>query len=85
MRARGFSSSVISSVSRSALVVGAPLSWSSGRLEVTEISVVPSLVWLRRRAVLAAVSFSKVTVALFVSPSVVTSMEVILPLGGVSG
>jgi hypothetical protein len=47
---------------------------------VTLISLSPSLVWLRRRAVLEAVSFSKVTVADLVAPSLVTLMSVILPL-----
>jgi hypothetical protein len=54
-------------------------------LPVTVISLPPSWVWLRRRAVRAAVSFSKVTVADLVVPSVVMSMVEILPLGGVSG
>jgi hypothetical protein len=51
---------------------------------VTVISLPPSWVWLRSRAVRAAVSFSKVTVADFRPPSVVMSMEEILPLCGVS-
>ena len=53
---------------------------------VTEMSLPPREVWLRRRAVRAAVSFSKVTVALLVVvvSSVVMSMLAILPLGWVS-
>lgn len=83
MRARGFSSCVISSVSRVALEVGWVSSSSDEAWgEVTVISEGPSLVWLRRRAVLAAVSFSKVTVADLVEPEGVTLMEEILPLGG---
>lgn len=81
MRARGFSSCVISSESRSALV--AWWSASSGDEPVadsTEMWVEPSWVLFRSRAVLAAVSFSKVTVADLVSPSALTSRLVILPL-----
>jgi hypothetical protein len=47
---------------------------------VTVISLPPSWVWLRSRAVRAAVSFSKVTVADLLGPSVM-SMDLILPLG----
>lgn len=51
---------------------------------MTVISLSPRRVWFRRRAVLAAVSFSKTTVADLRPSEVVegvTSMEVILPLG----
>lgn len=83
MRARGFSSCVISSVSRSALVVGCSASTGDEPpADSTEMWVDPSWVLFRRRAVLAAVSFSKVTVADLVSPSALTSRLVILPLEG---
>jgi hypothetical protein len=45
----------------------------------------PSWVLFRRSAVLAAVSFSKVTLADLVSPSALTSRLVILPLKGPLG
>jgi len=83
MRDRGFSSCVISSESRSPWCLGlVPLSLSGSVEPVTVISLSPSLVWLRRRAVLEAVSFSNVTVADLVAPSLVTLMSVILPLFG---
>jgi len=87
MRARGFSSWVISSVSRVSLDLY-PEGWSGeGEVEASEVTVIslsPRRVWFRRRAVLAAVSFSKVTVADLREEGVegVTVMEVILPLGG---
>jgi hypothetical protein len=84
MRERGFSSWLSSGVSRvSAEVVSG--GGVADSLPVTVISLPPSWVWLRRRAVRAAVSFSKVTVADLVLPSVVMSMVEILPLRGVSG
>jgi hypothetical protein len=47
---------------------------------VTVISLPPSWVWLRRSAVREAVSFSNFTVADLAPPSVVMSIEAILPL-----
>lgn len=84
MRARGFSSWVISSESRSALETCGGEEGDADSSAVTVISVGPSLVWLRSRAVLAAVPFSKVTVADLEVSVGVTLMEVILPLRGVS-
>jgi hypothetical protein len=49
---------------------------------VTVISLPPSWVLLRRRAVRAAVSLSKVTVADLEPSEGVMEMEAILPLGG---
>jgi hypothetical protein len=46
----------------------------------TWTSVAPSFVLSKRNAVLAAVSFSKVTVAFWVSPEGVISRLLILPL-----
>lgn len=72
---------MISSVSRSALVVGCSASTGDEPpADSTEMWVEPSWVLFSRRAVLAAVSFSKVTVADLVSPSALTSRLVILPL-----
>lgn len=81
MRARGFSSCVISSESRSACPLGwLPSSAVAPAGPVTVISFSPSFVWFRRSAVLEAVSFSNVTVAFLVLPSVVMLMLAILPL-----
>lgn len=76
MRERGFSSWVISSVSlwpwasSNSLAPSAP---------VTETWVFPSWVLSSRRAVLAAVSFSKTTSAFWVSPLGVISMDLTFP------
>src|SRR6478735_1513863 len=85
MRARGFSSWVISSESRSAFLVAWWTSSSpSAPALVTSRWLGPSWVLLRRRAVFLAVSFSKITSADLVSPSWVTLRSAILPLEDVS-
>jgi len=79
MRERGFSSCVISSLSRVSLEVTWGVS-SEDEEPLTCTWVLPSWVLSSRRAVLAAVSFSKVTVADWVSPAGLISRLVILPL-----
>ena len=63
--------------------MGEALPWSvseGGERLVTVMVEAPSWVLLRRRAVLRAVSFSKVTLADLVSPEGVTWMSEIFPL-----
>jgi hypothetical protein len=85
MRVRGFSSWVrtgLPSAARSLSVLGSAEASSVVVGLVTVIWLPPREVLWRRRAVRAAVSFSKVMVASLWSPEVVMSKEAILPLWG---